>query len=268
MIAIKNIYYNFKNYLFLLKQLVSRDFKVKYKRSVLGILWSILYPLLQMAVMALVFSYMFKSSMEGTNYIVYLMTGIVIFQFFSDATNQAMSSIVSNFCLIRKIYIPKYLFPLSKTLFAGIKFLLTLIPLFLIIILSYFGDNTCYININYLLLPYIFIMLFFFVTGIGFILSSMTVFLRDILYIYGIVLTIWQYFTPIFWNLSILPTTFQIFFKCNPLYHFLNSTRMIILYNSTPSLISIILCGIIGIGSLLIGGIIFRKSQDKFIYYS
>ena len=95
MIAIKNMYYNFKNYLFLLKQLVSRDFKVKYKKSVLGILWSLLYPLLQMAVMALVFSYMFKSSMEGTNYIVYLMTGIVIFQYFSDATNQAMSSIVS-----------------------------------------------------------------------------------------------------------------------------------------------------------------------------
>lgn len=268
MIAIKNMYYNFKNYLFLLKQLVSRDFKVKYKKSVLGILWSLLYPLLQMAVMALVFSYMFKSSMEGTNYIVYLMTGIVIFQYFSDATNQAMSSIVSNFCLIRKIYIPKYLFPLSKTIFASINFLLTLIPLFLMIIISLFGENPCYINWYYLLLPFIFLMLFFFTTGIGFILSSISVFLRDILYIYGIVLTIWQYFTPIFWNINILPETLQTLFKFNPLYHFLNSTRMILLYNTCPSWISLLLCTLLGIVTLLFGSFIFKKSQDKFIYYS
>lgn len=266
--AIKNIYYNFKKYLFLLKQLISRDFKVKYKRSVLGIIWSILYPLLQMAVMALVFSQMFKYSMEGTNYVVYLMTGIVIFQFFSDATNQSMSSIISNFSLIRKIYIPKYLFPLSKTLFAGINFLLTLIPLLLIIIISLFGENPCYISWYYLLLPYIFIMLLFFATGIGFIISSVSVFLRDMLYIYGIILTIWQYFTPIFWNINILPETLQTIFKFNPLYQFLNSTRMILLYNSCPSWISLLACGVLGIGTLLIGSFVFKKSQDKFIYYS
>lgn len=265
---IKKIYYNFKQYLFLLKQLIMRDFKVKYKRSALGVLWSILYPLLQMAVMALVFSQMFKFSMEGTNYVVYLMIGIVIFQFFSDATNQAMSSIVSNFCLIRKIYIPKYLFPLSKALFAGINFLLTLIPLILIILISMFGENPCFINGYYLLLPYIFVMLLLFSIGIGFILSAVSVFLRDMLYIYGIILTIWQYFTPIFWNMSILPESYQILFKCNPLYHFLNSTRMIILYSQSPSWISLFLCGILGIGFFLIGCAVFRKSQDKFIYYS
>ena len=268
MTAIKNMYYNFIKYLFLLKQLVSRDFKVKYKRSVLGILWSLLYPLLQMAVMALVFSQMFRFSMEGTNYVIYLMTGIVIFQFFSDATNQAMSSIVSNFCLIRKIYIPKYLFPLSKSLFACINFLLTLIPLLLLIIISMFGKDPCYINWYYLLLPYIFIMLLLFAIGIGFILSAISVFLRDMLYIYGIVLTIWQYFTPIFWNMNMLPNTYQMFFKCNPLYHFLNSTRTIILYSNCPSWLSLVLCGVFGIGTFLIGCIVFRKSQDKFIYYS
>lgn len=268
MIAIKNMYYNFKKYLFLLKQLVSRDFKVKYKRSVLGIVWSILYPLLQMAVMALVFSYMFKASMEGTNYIVYLMTGIVIFQFFSDATNSAMSSIVSNFTLIRKIYIPKYLFPLSKTIFACINFLLTLIPLLLIIIFSAFGKNPCYINWYYILLPYIFFMFFIFCTGIGFILSSLSVFLRDMLYIYGIVLTIWQYFTPIFWNMSILPIELQKFFKYNPIYPFLNSFREIILNSKFPGYVALIICGIIGIGTLFLGIVLFRKKQDKFIYYS
>lgn len=266
--AIKSIYYNFKKYLFLLKQLISRDFKVKYKRSVLGILWSILYPLLQMAVMALVFSQMFRFSMEGTNYIVYLMTGIVIFQFFSDATNQAMSSIVSNFCLIRKIYIPKYLFPLSKTLFASVNFLLTLIPLFLIIILSIFGENPCYVNWYYLLIPYILLMLLLFATGIGFIISTISVFLRDMLYIYGIVLTIWQYFTPIFWNMGMLPESYQILFKFNPLYQFLNGIREIILYSNFPGWLNLGLCGLFGIITFVIGCIVFRKSQDKFIYYS
>ena len=179
-----------------------------------------------------------------------------------------MSSIVSNFCLIRKIYIPKYLFPLSKTLFASINFLLTLIPLVLLIIISMFGENPCYINWYYLLLPYIFIMLFLFVTGIGFILSAVSVFLRDMLYIYGIILTIWQYFTPIFWNMSLLPESYQSFFKLNPLYQFLNSFREIILYSSMPSWINLGLCTLFGLGFFLIGSLVFRKSQDKFIYYS
>jgi len=265
---LKNIYYNFKKYIFLLKQLVSRDFKVKYKRSVLGILWSILYPLLQMSVMALVFSQMFKMTMDDTNYIVYLMVGIVVFQFFSDATSQAMSSIVSNFTLIRKIYIPKYLFPLSKSIFAGINFLLTLIPLLLIIILSLLGDNPCFINWYYLLIPYVLFMLFLFATGIGFILSALSVFLRDMLYIYGIVLTIWQYFTPIFWNMEMLPESYSFIFKFNPIYQFLNGLREIILYSNFPGWFNLGICGLIGVLTFVIGCMIFRKSQDKFIYYS
>lgn len=264
----KNIYYNFKKYLFLLKELISRDFKVKYKRSVLGVVWSILYPLLTMAVMAFVFSHMFKVSMEGTNFIVYLLIGIVLFQFFSDATNQAMSSIVSSFSLIRKIYIPKYLFPLSKALFCCINFLLTLIPLFLMVIISWFGDTPCYINWYYLLIPYFLIMLLLFSIGIGFILSVLAVFLRDMLYIYGIILTIWQYLTPVFWNISILPESYKAILKINPLYHFLTGVRNIILYSNFPGWTNLGLCGLFGIITFIIGCIVFRKNQDKFIYYS
>ena len=127
---------NFKRYTFLMSQMVSRDFKVKYKRSVLGVLWSLLYPLLQMAVMAVVFSQMFKFRMEGVNYLVYLMTGLVMYNYFSEASNNAMTSIVSNFALMNKVYIPKYIFPVSKCLFVGINFLLTLIPLFIIILFT------------------------------------------------------------------------------------------------------------------------------------
>ena len=108
--VIKNTLANFNRYTFLMKQLILRDFKVKYKRSVLGIVWSLLYPVLMMAVMAMVFSQMFKFNVEGVNYLVYLMTGLVIFNYFSEASNTAMTSVVTNFSLINKVYIPKYIF--------------------------------------------------------------------------------------------------------------------------------------------------------------
>ena len=116
---IKNILDNFKKYSFLLQQLVGRDFKVKYKRSVLGVLWSLLYPVLMMAVMAAVFSNVFKFSVPGVNYLVYLMTGLTFFNYYSEASNLSMSSVVANFSLLNKIYIPKYIFPLSKCLFGN-----------------------------------------------------------------------------------------------------------------------------------------------------
>ena len=113
MTNIKNIFNNFKRYQFLMTQLISRDFKVKYKRSVLGVLWSLLYPILMMSVMALVFSQMFRFKVEGINYLVYLMTGIIMFNYFSEASNNAMTSVVGNFGLLNKVYIPKYIFPLT-----------------------------------------------------------------------------------------------------------------------------------------------------------
>ena len=122
MAKIKNIWNNFKRYQFLMSQLISRDFKVKYKRSVLGVVWSLLYPILMMSVMAIVFSQMFKFKVEGINYLVYLMTGIVMFQYFSEASNTAMTSVVGNFGLLNKVYIPKYIFPLAKCIFVGINF--------------------------------------------------------------------------------------------------------------------------------------------------
>ena len=137
MTRVKGIISNFKRYWFLMSQLISRDFKVKYKRSVLGVLWSLLNPILMMTVMAIVFSQMFKFKVDGINYLVYLMTGIVLWNYFSQASNMAMTSVVENFSLINKIYIPKYVFPISKCLFVGIDFLLTLIPWLGIILLSY-----------------------------------------------------------------------------------------------------------------------------------
>lgn len=257
-----NLIYNFRKYKFLMSQLVIRDFKVKYKRSVLGVLWSLLYPVLTMAVMALVFTNVFKFSTPGVNYLVYLMSGLVLFNYFSEASNLAMSSVVANFSLINKVYMPKYIFPLTKCLFVGINFLLTLIPLYAIIFLTGTG-----VNIYHLLLPYVFVCLFLFTVGMGFVLSTISVFMRDMFYIYGVIITLWTYLTPIMYDVSIIPQKFQIFMKLNPMYWFLDFARQIILYNQCPGLHNFIYCAIFGVGFLLLGIWIFKKNQDKFIYY-
>lgn len=269
MTAIKNIMANFKKYKFLMGQLILRDFKIKYKRSVLGVVWSLLYPILMMSVMALVFSNMFRFQVEGTSYLVYLLTGIIMFQYFSEASNLAMTSVVFNFPLINKIYIPKYIFPLAKCLFVGINFVLSLIPWFVIIILTQFGlgNYPASINLYYLILPLIFLCLLLFTVGMGFFLSCVSVFLRDVFYIYGIVLTIWQYFTPIFYSIEIIPAKLQFLFEFNPLYQYLTATRSIVLYGQCPSALNLILCVAYALIAMLVGCIVFKKNQDKFIYY-
>ena len=257
-----NLKFTYKKYGFLLHQLVARDFKVKYKRSVLGIMWSLLYPVLTMSVMALVFTNVFKFSTPGVNYLVYLMTGLVIFNYFSEASNLAMSSVVANFSLINKVYIPKYIFPISKCIFVGINFLLTLIPLYAIILITGTG-----INIYHLLLPFVFLCLFFFTVGFGLILATISVFLRDMFYIYGVVITLWTYMTPIMYDISIIPSYLQVIFKINPLYWFIYFARDIILYNQIPGINVWIYCGLFAVIFFIIGVIVFKKNQDKFIYY-
>lgn len=264
---IKNMIDNFNKYSFLLKQLIARDFKVKYKRSVLGVLWSLLYPVLMMAVMAVVFSNVFKFSVPGVNYLVYLMTGLTFFNYYSEASNLSMSAVVANFSLLNKIYIPKYIFPLSKCLFVGINFLLTLIPLYGVILISGSGETKCHITVLHLLLPYSYLCLLIFTVGVGFILSTLTVFLRDMLYIYGIVITILTYFTPIMYDISMLDPWIQQVLKLNPLYHYITFARTIILYDQVPGLRSFLICGVSCLVVLIIGIVVFKKNQDKFIYY-
>ncbi len=260
---INNVKYVFKRYSFLLNQLVSRDFKVKYKRSVLGVLWSLLYPVLTMAVMALVFTNVFKFSTPGVNYLAYLMSGLVIFNYFSEASNLAMSSVVANFSLINKVYMPKYIFPLSKCVFVGINFLLSQIPLYVILLATGTG-----INIYHVFLPYAYVCLFLFTLGFSMILSSLAVFLRDMFYIYGVVISLWTYLTPIMYDIAIIDNpTLLFFFKLNPLYWIIYFVRRIMLYNAIPEINAWIYCAVIAVGVLLAGIFVFRKTQDKFIYY-
>lgn len=259
---IANVIRNLKKYSFLLNQLISRDFKVKYKRSVLGVLWSLLYPVLTMSVMAVVFSNVFKFSTPGINYLVYLLSGLVMFNYFSEASNLAMSSVVANFSLINKVYIPKWIFPLSKCLFVGINFLLTLIPLYAVIILT--GTEITWLH---LLLPYAVICLFMFTLGVSLILSTIAVFLRDIYYIYGVIVMFMMYLTPIMYDINILDSWMIPILKLNPMYNYINFARMIIIYRQMPSIESWAACFISSVLVLVFGVFLFKKKQDKFIYY-
>jgi len=259
---LKNIMINLKKYSFLLQQLVSRDFKVKYKRSILGIVWSLLYPILTMVVMAIVFSNIFKFSTPGVSYLAYLLSGLVMFNYFSEATNLSMSSVIANFPLINKIYMPKYIFPLSKCLFVGINFLLTLIPLYIVLFATGTG-----VNIYHVFLPYAFLCLFMFTLGVGLILATVSVFLRDMIYIYGIVIMMWTYLTPIMYDIKMISANLQPFLKLNPMYHYINFVREIVLYGRIPQPFTWTVCIISAVVVLIIGLIVFKKNQDKFIYY-
>lgn len=257
----------FKKYRFLLKQLILRDFKVKYKRSYLGVVWSLLYPLLMMTVLTIVFSNVFKVAQPGVNYLVYLLTGLIVFQYVSEASNLAMGSITSNGHLINKLYIPKYIFTISKPLFIGINFLLTLIPLFLIILFTGQGDTKTLITIHYLLLPVSFLFIFVFTLGLSFILATINVFFRDMVYIYGIITTVWMYLTPIMYDVSIIPDKFLAIYKLNPLYWLIKFMRDIILMNKVPDIITWIACIAFSFAFLFIGLFIFKRKQARFIYY-
>ena len=252
-----------RRYRFLLRQLVLRDFKVKYKRSVLGVAWSLLYPLLTMAVMALVFSQVFRFSTPGVSYVAYLLVGLTWFNYFSEASNLCMSTIVANFPLISKVYVPKYIFPLSKCLFVGLNFLLTLIPLYLVLLLT--GTGLCW---QHLLLPYSFLCLFLFTLGVGYFLAAVSVFLRDMFYIYGIVLSLWLYLTPVMYDARVITQpALRLILALNPLSQLIGFARTVILEHAVPSVWQFAACGADALLALLIGAAFFRRKQDKFICY-
>ena len=248
----------FQRYKFLIKQLVLRDFKTKYKRSVLGILWSFLNPLLTMTVQYIVFSTIFRSDIP--NFALYLLTGIVCFNFFSEASSMALMSIVGNAPLITKVYVPKYIYPLSRVLSSSINLLFSLIPLLAVMLIT--GAP---LRPALLLLPFGLICLFLFSLGIGLLLSTAMVFFRDTQFLWGVVSMLWMYLSPIIYPESIIPVKFLTLYKCNPLYHIIRFIRIILMDGISPEPKAYGLCIIASAVPLIIGAVVFKKNQDKFV---
>lgn len=247
-------------YEFLSRQLVSRDFKTKYKRSVLGMFWSLLNPLLTMSVQYVVFSTLFR--FDVANYPVYLLSGIVFFNFMSDATSQSMMSIVQNASLINKVYVPKYIYPFTKVLSCGVNFLLSLVALYIMILLTGMP-----ITPKHLFILYGMACELMFVLGVSFLLSALMVYFRDIQFLYGVFLQMWIYLTPLFYPESILPPLVKAVVLCNPMYHFITFVRTIILYDALPPFSSWVLCALFAIIPLVIGYQVFKKLEQRFILY-
>lgn len=251
---------NFVKYKGLLEELVLRDIKVKYKRSVLGILWSLLNPIFIMLIINIVFSSLFRFDIK--NFPLYLLTGQILFNFMAEATNLSMASITQNSSLIRKVYIPKYIFPLSKTMFSFVNLLFSLIAILIFLFPS--GIKPSWTMI---LFPISLGYVFLFALGLGLILSAYAVFFRDIMHLYGVLIVAWTYLTPIFYPVNIIPEEYSFLIKLNPMYYYIEHFRQVLLYSTVPSFSLNAICMAFSIGFLVVGVFAFYKNQDRFIYY-
>lgn len=250
----------FTRYRYLMKQLVARDFKTKYKRSVLGVLWSFLNPLLTMMVQYIVFSTLFRSDIP--NFSVYLLTGIVCFNFFNEATSMALSSIVGNASLITKVYVPKYIYPLTRVISSTINFLLALVPLLAVLLVT-----RTPIRPAILLMPVGIVCLFAICLGIGMLLASSMVFFRDTQFLWGVLSMLWMYATPIFYPESIIPASILPLYKCNPLYHVIRFIRILLIDGVSPEPKAYALMLVTAFVPLVLGILVFKKTQDRFVLH-
>ncbi len=250
----------YTTYGFLLGQLVKRDFKVKYKRSVLGVAWSFLNPLLIMGIQYVVFSTLFNSNTP--NYPVYLLSGIVFFNLFSEATNSGIISITSNASLLKKVYMPKYIYPLSKLISSLINFGISLIPLVIIMLVT-----RTPITWSLLLLIFDIFFLLIFTFGVILIISTMMTFFQDTQFLWGVILLAWNYLTPIFYTDNIIPERFIKIYRVNPLYQYINFARICIIDGCSPMASSYIWCILCAVVALFIGLFVFKKNEDKFVLH-
>lgn len=251
---------HFNKYKPLIHELVIRDLKVKYRRSFLGYLWSLLNPLLMMAVMSFVFSSFFRVNIE--NYPVYLICGQTLYSFFTESTNMAMGSILASGSLIRKIYIPKFIFPFSRVMssFVTMSFSLAAILIVMIITRARF-----YWTMLLAVVPIVF--LFLFCCGLGMILAALCVYFRDIKHLWSVITLAWMYATPIFYSIDTLPANKAQIIRLNPLYHFITLFRSLMMFGTVPEL-DAWLWGIgSGLAAFAVGLLVFGKLQKNFILY-
>lgn len=249
-----------KRYKFLINQLVARDFKAKYKRSVLGVLWSFLNPLLTMLVQYIVFSNLFKFDIKF--FPVYLLCGGIMFNAFSESCGMTLSSITGNASLITKVYMPKYVYPLTRTLSSAINLIISLIPLFVVALISGLCPTKAWLLVIIAL-----VLLVIFSFGFGMLLASLMVFFRDTQFLWGVISMIWMYLTPIFYPISILPEQLAWVLKANPLYYYIQIARSCIIDGISPEPTVYIWGFVYAVGMLALGSFVFKKTQDKFVLY-
>lgn len=257
---ISAVWQQYVRYKPLLDELIIRDLKLKYRRSFLGYVWSLLNPLLMMAVMSMVFSYMFRFDIP--NYPLYLICGQTLWSFFNESTSVAMHSVIANSSLIRKVYIPKYIFPVSRVVSSFVTMSFSLVAILIVMVFT--GVR---VTPSVLLFPYPLITMLVFCAGLGMALSALAVYFRDIVHLYSVLTLIWMYVTPIFYPITALPEMVAKLLQLNPIYHYISFFRELVLYGTIPALGSWLWCAGFALASGVLGMWIFRKLQKNFILY-
>ena len=256
----KKGFYEFMNYFPFLKEVIKRDFKKKYYKSVLGVAWSMLSPLLMMAVITIIFSTLFKRTIP--HYPAYWFCGNLIFSFIFDGSNASMSSMVNNSSLLKKMKIPKYFFCISSVTQCFLTMLISLVPYFgLCLVIGV--PLTPYM----LLLPLPLIMAYLFTLGLGMLLCAYGTFLRDLSYLYQILRRIWLYITPIFYPIEIIPEQFRFLWDLNPIYIYIRLVRDLAMTGTLPSERMLIIGTFYSILMLALGAVTFKEKEDRFFLY-
>jgi len=249
----------FKRFKYYLMLLIKRDFISRYRKSILGVLWSLLNPILIMLVMTLVFSTLFKFEIEY--FPVYLLSGQLIFSFFNESTTLAMTSVIAGEGVIKKIYVPKYMFPLSRVISSLVQMAFSLAAFFIVVLVT--GAPFYW---TMFLIPIPIIYIFVFSLGIALLISSLAVFFRDITYLYGVLLLLLMYLSVIFYPVSILNNTpLEHLIGLNPIYQFITYFRYLAYWGIIPDLWTNIVCIGFALAALCGGTYVFMKQQDKFI---
>ena len=245
------------NYFEFLKSNVKKDIRGKYKGSFLGVLWSFINPLLSVLVYAIVFPYIMRIKVE--NYLIYLITGIIPWTFFTSAINTGIISILSNADIIKKVYFPRIILPISSVTSALVNFFISCI-----IILAFCIFGGVGISASLLWLPLVALIQYVMLLGFTFILSAIEMYMRDIEHIVNFVLAMAFYATPILYTPDIFPDNLSWILKINPMAYLVNAYRDIFLYHQNPSLYGLIVVGVFSVAIFIIGYIVFERLQKGF----
>lgn len=240
--------------------LALKELRVRYKRSVLGFLWALLNPLMMMIILTLVFGSLMRFSID--HYAIFLLSMLLPWTFFSQALAYSVESVVGNAQLLKKVRVPQLVFPVAAVVANIINFLLSLIPLALLIVVLRFP-----LHWTWIYLPIPMVGLFLFTLGSAFFFAAINVFFRDISHIVQILLSAWFYASPIIYSLDFIPKKYHVFFRLNPMLYVLNGFRLSIYYGLFPSPQSIAMSLACGVAAVAIGFGLFRRYQDIFVYY-
>ncbi len=246
---------------FLFEELVKRDFKTKYKGTLLGVGWSLLSPLLMLLVMAMIFTTFFGR--DTPHYVIYMFSGLICYNFFSDATKSGMTSIVGNAGIFTKVNVPKYLFLLAKNVQTFINFLLILIVYFIFVAF----DRELHFTWKFLLLLWPIGCELLFNIGMSMILSALFVFFRDLKYLYDVLVRLIMYMCAIFYNVDKFSPRAQQLFLLNPVYLCIRYFRMIVIENTIPSPFFHLRMLVWVVVVLSLGSRLYRYYNSKFLYY-